>query len=378
MERGLDSAGSLRSLIGWEPRPRHEANSVNITNGAGQYRAIGRMLMLTRLRDIQDELNKAWEQLQRPDAWGQLPEAWPEGGPYQPDAEVVPIVVGSMAGGSGAAMFLDVCRLLGRIPGLVQSTLGVFLFTPDVFAGLEAAMRTGVDGNALGALGDVMATQTRASDPEDADLFTALGLPPETVTAGLRSSVPDRASIGGDGAKFGDGSPEGVFRGLGRAMAATIGSDAAAWQYLRSKVRIPARPPPSPSPSDGVSTPRSSAGARSATPVSAWVATATPSTPATSARNAVDRLLTGFLSGQSQLPPEEQLAQLLENQWSGVLDRLEFPARHLDQAVADRACAARRGLRRRGARSDQRGRSRSRRAPSPCRHPPGSARSGRI
>lgn len=184
VEQAMAAKGALRELLGWAPAPK-ESVSVDVTKGAGQYRAVGRVLTLTDLGDILNELNRTWEQLQRPDAWGELPAKHPQGGPYETTADVIPLVVGSMAGGSGASMFLDVCRALGRLSGLNRTGLGVFLYTADVFASLPASQRAGVDGNALGALGEVIAAQTRASDAADAQVFEALGVPLSRSTSRL-------------------------------------------------------------------------------------------------------------------------------------------------------------------------------------------------
>ncbi|WP_197025275.1 tubulin-like doman-containing protein [Nocardioides sp. URHA0032] len=333
IESSLGAKQELRSLLGWAPMPKADASAVNVISGAGQNRAVGRMLTLTRLKELQAEMGRAWEQLQRPDAWGDLPARYPEGGPYETNSYVIPIVVGSMAGGSGAAMFLDVCRLLGRVPGMSRSELGVFLFTSDVFNSLDEALRMGIDGNATGAMGDLIAAQTRAADAVDAELLSALGLPPETVDEPpFKRVIPIGAAIGGDGAKFGDGTMEGVYRGLGRALAATIGSEAAAGQYVKSKLENTTAPPMD----------RASLGWGVDPTAFAWGSFGYASlslgrdryaeyASQRLARNAVDRLVRGYRAQQSQLPAEEQLKQRVASDWPLIVDRLMFPQR--DESV---------------------------------------------
>ena len=307
VEQALGAKGALRELLGWAPAPK-ESVSVDVTKGAGQYRAVGRVLTLTDLGDILSELNRTWEQLQRPDAWGELPAKHPQGGPYETTADVIPLVVGSMAGGSGASMFLDVCRALGRLSGLNRTGLGVFLYTADVFASLPASQRAGVDGNALGALGEVIAAQTRASDAADAHVFEALGVPPEPIDQPAFARLfPIGSSIGGDGAKFGDGTPDGVYRGLGRALAATVSSEQATQQYIKSKVENP----------NPITVDRKSFGWGTSASVSAWGSFGYASlslgrdryaeyASQRMARNAFDRLVSGHIKPDSQLPGDEQ------------------------------------------------------------------------
>jgi hypothetical protein len=72
------------------------------------------------------------------------------------------LVVSSMAGGAGASMALDVCRLLSLVPGVTPSLVGVFMLAADVFDGLPSDARGGVRANALAMLGEIVAAQTKA------------------------------------------------------------------------------------------------------------------------------------------------------------------------------------------------------------------------
>jgi len=322
----LQTKSSLDTLLGWTPTPAHEASGVNVISGAGQFRAVGRMLTLTSLDKIQKALNEAWSAMQAPTAWDELPGKWASEGPYANDGQVVPIVVGSLAGGSGASMFLDVCRLLGRIDGIRRSGLGVFLYSPDVFHSLDPSIRTGIDGNAMGALGDLVAAQTRAGDEADNRIFEALGLPAETVDDPAFGRVfPVGSYIGGDGARFGADTDD-IYRGLGRALAATIGSNQAANQYVKSKIENPTPPP----------TRTEIFGWGSDPAVFSWGSFGYASlslgrdrygeyAAQRLARNAVDRLLEGFLNRSNQLPSTEQLNQLVDSQWGTILSRLGLP-----------------------------------------------------
>ncbi|CAN5278794.1 tubulin-like doman-containing protein [soil metagenome] len=283
------------------------------------------MLTLTRVDEIQSALNLAWQALQQAAPWGELPHNLKEEGPYDNAAGVIPIVVGSTAGGSGASMFLDVCRVMGRISGLDRRQLGVFLFTPDVFSSLDVSKRKGIDGNAIAALGELFAAQVRASDSTDNDLMVALGLPREPESQRAFGRVfPVGASIGGDGARFGD-SAEDIYRGLGRALAATISSDEAARQYLQTRFENPLAP------SDG----QEIIGWGSDPAEMSWGSFGYSSlslgrdryaqySSQRLARSAVDCLVDGYLNPSSPLPPTEQLDQAVASQWPVILERLRL------------------------------------------------------
>lgn len=239
VESKLLTQGRLDALRGWAPRPRAQADNVPVSTGAGQHRAIGRMLTLTRLQVIHGALAGAWEDLQGAAAWGDLAMHIPDEGPYDSAGDVVPIVVGSLAGGAGASMVLDVCRVMGQITGLRRTLLGAFLYTPNVFSSLDPSKRGGIDGNAMAALGELLAAQMRTSNDANNELLTALGLTPEATNERIFGRVfPIGASIGGDGAKFGE-TFEDVYRGLGRALAATISSESASAQYIQTRFENP-------------------------------------------------------------------------------------------------------------------------------------------
>ncbi|QIX27210.1 hypothetical protein ncot_11820 [Nocardioides sp. JQ2195] len=323
VETRLGTAGHLDGLLGWSPTPRDQANEVPVGTGAGQFRAVGRMLTLTRLDLIQKELQRAWQELQQASPWGELPVRMKEQGPYDSNGVVVPIVVGSLAGGSGASMFLDVCRVMGRVGGLRRTQLGTFLYTPDVFSSLDPAQRKGIDGNALGALGELLSAQTGSSNDIDNDLLEAFGLAREKENEAAFGSVfPIGSTIGGDGARFGD-SAEDIYRGLGRALAATISSETAAHQYLRSRFENPTAPTGAQELIGWGANP-SAVGWGSFGYASLSLGRDRYAEYAAQrlARVAVDRLVVGFRRNAGDLSPTEQLDRDVRNQWPTILERL--------------------------------------------------------
>ncbi|KRB75809.1 hypothetical protein ASE01_12160 [Nocardioides sp. Root190] len=313
----------LDMVGGWVPDPRR--CTVPVTTGAGQYRAVGRTLTLTRTSDLNKVMIQAHEDLQKPDPWAGLSDR--RRSEIAQNAPIVPIVIGSLAGGSGASMFLDVCRILGTIPGIDPSAIGAFLFTSDVFQALPAGARDGVEGNALGAIGDVIAAQTGLSYDADRALLTSLGVADISRFAFARI-FPIGSAIGGDGARFGDGTATGIFRGIGRALAALVIGDAGMQQkYVDFIVG---------NPGGGGSTDTQTVGWGTDPGVFAWGSFGYASlslgrdryaeyAAQRLARSAADRLLEGHLDPGVDLPGGEQLTAKVDAQWTLTLSRLGLP-----------------------------------------------------
>ena len=224
----------LRQLATWMPR-RPKDVAFPVTVGAGQFRGIGRLLVLTRLRDISQAVQSALARMVSPKAQEQaalVSQAVPGAGPA-PDTTAPPLVlvVSSMAGGSGASMTLDVCRLIAGVnstPAIDPQLISVFLYTAEAFASVPAHMRSGMPGNTLAMLGEIVAAQAGADGAAaelDQRLYETLGLTNRAGRA-FKRVTPIGLRAGGSGAVFGDGTTEGVFRGMGRGLARYISSSA--------------------------------------------------------------------------------------------------------------------------------------------------------
>ncbi|WP_010614201.1 tubulin-like doman-containing protein, partial [Actinomyces oris] len=174
----------LRQLATWMPR-RPKDVAFPVTVGAGQFRGIGRLLVLTRLRDISQAVQSALARMVSPKAQEQaalVSQAVPGAG-AAPDTTAPPLVlvVSSMAGGSGASMTLDVCRLIAGVnstPAIDPQLISVFLYTAEAFASVPAHMRSGMPGNTLAMLGEIVAAQAGADGAAaelDQRLYETLG-----------------------------------------------------------------------------------------------------------------------------------------------------------------------------------------------------------
>lgn len=319
----LQANDSLASLLGWVPRDPRRANNVPVTDGAGQYRAIGRMLSLPYLRTMHEQFDAAFRALQQPNAWGDLPPSLHSG-----NEAVIPVVVSSMAGGAGAGLFLDACRVLGKLPGIDPANLGLFLFTADVFGELPEHARSGVEGNALGALGEIIAASARTGEDVEVDLHAALGLPQTGFTSAPFARVfPIGALVGGDGAVFGDGTMHGIYRGLGRALAGVVMSERATENYVD---RMLANRSPADTDIRHLGWAQNPGdftwGSLGYASVSLGRDRYEEYAAQRTARLAVDHLVAGHRDPASQLPDTEQLGTLVEGQWSYILNRTGFGA----------------------------------------------------
>lgn len=123
----------LDRLVGWRPSP---TLPLPVQKGAGQMRAVGRAVSLTRvdavkglIRDALDEIGSGQAQLEQ--TMSRIDEGAVGTTP-------IVIVVSSMAGGTGAGIFLDVCDIVrGVKPDLDNRIFGV-LFTAEIFGGVES------------------------------------------------------------------------------------------------------------------------------------------------------------------------------------------------------------------------------------------------
>ncbi len=144
---------------GWWVDPDYM--NVPIAHGAGQYRAIGRVLGL----DQQDRIHRALQgkitALRTADSIGELQRlrssADEEGSvTYQEHGEPVLMIVSSLAGGTGAGLFLDVADML-RAEGeqWLDNSFGI-LYAADVFQSLSSGARAGVHPNSAAALSELL------------------------------------------------------------------------------------------------------------------------------------------------------------------------------------------------------------------------------
>ncbi|MDO4760617.1 MAG: tubulin-like doman-containing protein [Corynebacterium sp.] len=230
----LASNGGLKEVATWGPSSPTSIHTP-VSDGAGQYRCLGRMLTIPSLKRIQEGLSRALDQMNTAEAVNELNELnYKITGKSSNAHNTAPaiLVISSMAGGAGASMFLDVCRVLSTLPNAKPEHTGVFMMTPEVFEQLPREQMVGAWPNSLAMFGEVFATQTGAATANDAALFEALGVHGGNRHSTFARLFPIGNRMGSDKARFGDGSSTAVYRGLGRALSALMYSDKASDSFV--------------------------------------------------------------------------------------------------------------------------------------------------
>lgn len=213
----------LDSLGGWRPDPNKV--QVAITRGAGQYRALGRMITLNRLDQIKQRVDRAVDALTDADVAGELGDLTRllgQGEPRTRIAEPVVIVISSIAGGSGAGGVLEVCDVIrsgGRT--WLDDSIGI-LYAPDVFDEIPEAARRGVRPNALATLSELLAGgwsyegRDGGITDSSARLYQSSGIATASISRlGPRYPI----LVGARNSDVSYGSQNEIYRGMGRALA---------------------------------------------------------------------------------------------------------------------------------------------------------------
>ncbi|GGK99771.1 hypothetical protein GCM10007382_19630 [Salinibacterium xinjiangense] len=326
----LRQTNSLGSIATWSPRTPEEVD-VPISAGAGQYRSIGRMITLNKAAMVRQSLEEAWKRLFKVETDGEMADLlfkMPALGSFNPEDPPIVIVVSSMAGGAGASMAIDVCRLLTLIPGLSSTLMGVFMVSADLFDGLPQAARTGVRANSLAMLGEIVAAQSGAAREHDVALLEALGHQNgDGERVPFARVFPVGRYIGAQGTQFGDGSAQAVYRGLGRGLAAMMSSGSATKQFvaydLGNTGALPMDRDHFGWGVTGNSLPWGSFGFAS---LSMGRERYREYAAQRLARTAVDRLIAGHMQKGSTASPSQQIDVLLGSQWARICADLSLPA----------------------------------------------------
>uniref|UniRef100_UPI003A8CCBC0 tubulin-like doman-containing protein n=1 Tax=Corynebacterium variabile TaxID=1727 RepID=UPI003A8CCBC0 len=325
----LSRSSALGEISTWATRSP-QTDTTPISAGAGQFRGIGRMLTLNSLSLIRNELAAAMSALEDSDTIEELNDLnYRLTGHQTSAAQPAPVilVVSSMAGGSGASMFLDVCRILATLPNAKPDQTGVFMYTPEVFSKVTGAGMSGTWPNALAMFGEAIATQTGASTTSDVALFRALGIEAEDSRNTFARLFPIGGKMGATGAQFGDGQPETIFRGLGRSLAALMTSEKSSQSFVDYSLGNP--PQDSPDRSligwanpEKVSWAHMPWGSMGYAQLSMGRDRYAEYSAQRLARTAFDRILRGHMDPLSSDTGEEQLQKRLNERYPRILDKI--------------------------------------------------------
>ncbi|MBV7294586.1 tubulin-like doman-containing protein [Corynebacterium sp. TAE3-ERU12] len=229
----LGASGALGEIATWATRNPEDLNTP-ISDGAGQYRGIGRILTIQNFAKIQRELTAAIDRLNLVSTNQELNDLnYAITGKHSDssDDQPVTIIIGSMAGGSGASMVFDVARLLSTLGSVKPAHTAIFMLTPEVFEAIPRDKMVGSWPNALAMFGEAFAAQTGAGADHDRALYSAMGLPGAPQDSTFARLFPIGARMGGQRARFGDGTPNAIYRGLARALAALVSSQTASSDF---------------------------------------------------------------------------------------------------------------------------------------------------
>lgn len=161
---GIDFGAIVESLqdkgedfAGWLVDPRYM--NIPIAMGAGQYRAVGRIIGLYYAYHIKKRLLGKQMALMSAGAAAQLDRLAARfvGGKVSAEAPPpVAIVVSSLSGGTGAGILTDVCDIL-RADGAkwLDESIGI-LYSADVFAELSTAASAGIQPNTAAAVAELL------------------------------------------------------------------------------------------------------------------------------------------------------------------------------------------------------------------------------
>ena len=141
---------------GWMPRP--DAATGDLWEGAGQKRAVGRVLFLDSADRAAERIRHLVTIARGPEATEQLREIGERLGGHEDEDELNTWIFTSLGGGSGAGIHLDVSLLLHGLaaeePSL-RSHLTV-AFPADIFDSLPTFARLGVVPNSLGSISEML------------------------------------------------------------------------------------------------------------------------------------------------------------------------------------------------------------------------------
>lgn len=220
----------LPSLVGWRPDPASPQRPPH--TGAGQRRAVGRVVSATELSRIGELISAVTKRMSDGDANKELLTLAAHLGrtPSADDKNGSVFVINSLGGGAGSGTFLDVVQLLrGRSTGPQSAWLASpfsVVYAPDVFRTLAESKRRGVEANSLGALSELMNAFYHSGPIADLDeaILQAAGGGRQ-----LASNVGPEAAIviGGSNGTVSMATPNATYEVVGKAIATLSLSDAA-------------------------------------------------------------------------------------------------------------------------------------------------------
>jgi hypothetical protein len=230
LDRNLMSRGGsaiTNAVATW--RPRATDVSVSPASGAGQFRALGRIITLSGLEEVQRAVRAAEREMMGTGVKSELLEVirllGGEVSPGDEPGDPTVVVISSIAGGTGAGAVIDVCDVIRSLDNKWADQSFGFLFAPDVFNDLAEEHRRGVRANALGTLAELMNGywNNLGNSEETRALFSAFQV---TLSQTSRRSGPRYPFIiGAQNNNVSYKSQNEVYRAVGRSLASWVASE---------------------------------------------------------------------------------------------------------------------------------------------------------
>jgi hypothetical protein len=207
-------------------------SEISIESGAGMMRGIGRQVGVADSAKTLSALQNSIAKMNDPGAFAELASLARALGCIPPSTVPQAFIISSLAGGSGAGMFMDVAELLKRatMQGWASEAIS-FLYTAEVFNSLGDA-GANVSKNSLGAMNELMSSKWVGISQRTELLYSKLGLVTGNsntqsgygckgnILVGARNKSGVDISKGADGAGMDE-----VFLTIGEALAGAVTND---------------------------------------------------------------------------------------------------------------------------------------------------------
>ena len=204
---------------------------IPIAAGAGQFRAVGKMISLAYLPTIKRRIQTAIDRVSNAQALSELGNLYSTitGKTPGPNSDTVFVIVSSLAGGTGAGLLFPVSDLVRAMEPVAGGSSYGLLFTPEVFTSLGAAMVAGTQPNSLAAISELLngywwgGQETRGTEslipPKEPASLQMAGAPTAISRSGPRYPFLI-GRTGSSGVAF--DTPEDLYQMVGRALVSWV------------------------------------------------------------------------------------------------------------------------------------------------------------
>ena len=157
-----------QQLNGWVP----PSNTIkDMGKGAGQLRALGRMANLDKMGLVGDRIEKALTKIQNSTGELDLLTSKLTGGQVtKANEKPFVVIISSLAGGTGAGIFLDVCDIAKVAAKKLENNVIAVLYSAEIFKNIEGP-KGGFELNTVAAISELTNSYLRPKDRSALDLF---------------------------------------------------------------------------------------------------------------------------------------------------------------------------------------------------------------